>query len=310
MPCVDLVLNVDVFPRPNGSTGVQALSWQGGGKVASGMAAAARLGAQCAMLGGVGSDDYGRFCLRDFERHGIDISGMRVRQGETTSLSVILSDRGTNGRSILYRRGSAQSLSPAELEDEILRHSKWLFISHVTEASMAALARAKEAGAKVIVDGDTFSSELMAKMELIDVFIGSEFFYEVLYRDREYERNCREVCSLGPSITVFTLGDKGCVGFSREEGFCQIPAYQVPVQDTVGAGDVFHGAYTAALLRGLSPEESARLATAVSCIKCTRIGGRAGIPDWPTVQKYLRTGEIDYREIDERVRFYGEKLQL
>ena len=82
------------------------------------------------------------------------------------------------------------------------------------------------------------------------------------------------------------------------------------VQDTVGAGDVFHGAYAVGLLRGLSPKEAARLATGVSCIKCTRIGGRAGIPDWETVQKFLGTGEIDYTEIDQRVEFYGRKLQI
>lgn len=76
MPCVDLAVNVDVFPKPNEGTGINAMSWQGGGKVATGMVAAARLGAKCAMIGAVGSDDYGEFCLRDFERHGIDISGM------------------------------------------------------------------------------------------------------------------------------------------------------------------------------------------------------------------------------------------
>ena len=100
MPCVDLAVNVDVFPKPNGGTGINAMSWQGGGKVATGMVAAARLGAKCAMIGAVGSDDYGAFCLRDFERHGIDISGMKTRQGETTSLSIVLSDRETQGRSI------------------------------------------------------------------------------------------------------------------------------------------------------------------------------------------------------------------
>ena len=89
------------------------------------------------------------------------------------------------------------------------------------------------------------------------------------------------------------------------------PAFPVKEKvDTVGAGDVFHGAYVVGLLRGLSPKEAARLATGVSCIKCTRIGGRAGIPDWDTVQKYLQTGEIDYTEIDQRVEFYGRKLQL
>ena len=51
MPCVDLAVNVDVFPKPNGGAGINALSWQGGGKVASGLTAAARLGAKCAILG-------------------------------------------------------------------------------------------------------------------------------------------------------------------------------------------------------------------------------------------------------------------
>ncbi len=53
MPCVDLAVNVDVFPKPNGGTGINAMSWQGGGKVATGMVAAARLGAKCAMIGAV-----------------------------------------------------------------------------------------------------------------------------------------------------------------------------------------------------------------------------------------------------------------
>ena len=82
------------------------------------------------------------------------------------------------------------------------------------------------------------------------------------------------------------------------------------MQDTVGAGDVFHGAYLTGLLRGYDALEAARLATAVSCIKCTRIGGRAGIPDLKTAEVFLRTGKIDYREIDERVDFYGRRLQV
>ena len=110
---------------------------------------------------------------------------------------------------------------------------------------------------------------------------------------------------MGPSIVVFTLGAKGCVGYSKEEGFFELPSFDVVVQDTVGAGDVFHGAYVVGLLRGYSAKEAARLATAVSCIKCTRIGSRAGIPDWDTVQKYLKTGEIDYTELTNAWRSMG-----
>ena len=295
MPCVDLAVNVDVFPKPNGGTGINAMSWQGGGKVATGMVAAARLGAKCAMIGAVGSDDYGAFCLRDFERHGIDISGMKTRQGETTSLSIVLSDRETQGRSIVYRSGTANPPTLEEIEERILTGCQWFFISHATHVAMESAKRAKKAGAKII-----------------DVFIASEFFYKVLFRGKEeaFEANCREVQKMGPSIVVFTLGAKGCIGYSEEDGFFQMPSFAVDVQDTVGAGDVFHGAYTVGLLRGLSSKEAARLATGVSCIKCTRIGGRAGIPDWNTVQRFLRTGEIDYTEIDQRVEFYRRKLQI
>lgn len=66
-PCVDLAVNVRCFPKPNGAERIQNLSWQGGGKVASGMVAAARLGLCCvakvfgvdveAELGHVGNGD-------------------------------------------------------------------------------------------------------------------------------------------------------------------------------------------------------------------------------------------------------------
>ena len=115
----------------------------------------------------------------------------------------------------------------------------------------------------------------------------------------------------GEERPVLTFGlEQGDVRAANLAWNRGLPSFDVVVQDTVGAGDVFHGAYVVGLLRGYSAKEAARLATAVSCIKCTRIGGRAGIPDWDTVQKYLKTGEIDYTEIDERVAFYGRKLQL
>ena len=122
------------------------------------------------------------------------------------------------------------------------------------------------------------------------------------------EEECREIFASGPKIVVFTFGEKGCVGYSKE-GFFVLPAFSVDVVDTVGAGDVFHGAFLAQLLKGQSVMECARAASAVSAIKCTRIGGRAGIPNSETLQKFLDTGEIEYTEIDERVNFYRRGLE-
>ena len=53
-PCMDLNANLDALPQRNGGARLNDLSWQGGGKVASGMVACARRGAKCAMMGAVG----------------------------------------------------------------------------------------------------------------------------------------------------------------------------------------------------------------------------------------------------------------
>ena len=68
-------------------------------------------------------------------------------------------------------------------------------------------------------------------------------------------------------------------------------------------------AFLAALLKGKSHRECARYASAASAIKCTRIGGRAGIPDEAVLERFLETGEIDYEEIDRRVEYYRRALE-
>ena len=66
-----------------------------------------------------------------------------------------------------------------------------------------------------------------------------------------------------------------------------VPAFDVEVVDTLGAGDVFHGAFAAGLMEGATPEAALRFASAAAAIKCTRRGGRAGIPDREEVVGFL-----------------------
>lgn len=309
MPCIDLALSVDNFPKPNGGAKVNTASWQGGGKVATGMVAAARLGAHCAIMGAVGEDNYGTFCVEDFKAHGIDVSGLQVQKGKTTSLSIVISDKETKGRSIVYNTGSASLPRVEELDEEIITGCEYFFVAHLSPTVVEAAKKAKAAGAKIFIDADNYNEELMENIGLIDIFVGSEFVYDALFPgDADYEKNCQKVREMGPKVVVFTLGGKGCVGLS-DEGFFEMPTFDVPVIDTVGAGDVFHGAFLAGLLQSWSVKEICRFGNAVSSIKVTRQGGRAGIPDMKTALHFMETGEIDYTEIDKRVAFYGRSMQ-
>jgi sulfofructose kinase len=308
-PCVDLALNLDKFPGPNDSEKVQDYSWQGGGKVATGMIAAARLGAKGAIIGQVGDDKYGRFCVDDFKSHHIDTAYLLERNGKTTNFDIVVSNKKTMERCILYHPGNAEPMSVDELPLSYLKNTKYFYISRVDDITSYASKTAREGGAQVVIDADSFSEELNNFLGNIDVLIGSEFAYEGFFKGKgDLEENCSLLRQQGPKIVIFTFGEKGCVGLD-DDGYFELPSYLVKAVDTVGAGDVFHGAFIAGLLHGMNTRDSARFASAVSAIKCTKIGGRAGIPDFDMTIKFMEKGKIDERGLEERVRYYQKRIE-
>ena len=158
------------------------------------------------------------------------------------------------------------------------------------------------------MDADNYQEGIVKLLPLLDVFIASEFFYRDMFGELDYEAGCRRLMTAGPSTVIVTLGSRGSVGLPEQDGFFKTESFQVPVRDTTGAGDVFHGAYIVGLLEGMNAPECARFASAVSAIKCTCFGGRTGIPDRKTVAEFLETGVIDDTQAQERLAYYRNNL--
>ena len=304
IPCIDFLAHIERLPAPNQSTRLLEYSWQGGGKVPTAMIALARLGAEVGFIGVIGDCTWGRFCLDDFHRHGVDTSHIIVDKGKTTSFSLVLSDKTTEGRNIIYHPGSARQLLEADLPKAYICSGQYLHLSDASPASLQAATWAQEEGVRVVFDADSYSKSIENMLPLIDIFIASEFYYRAVAVGNDHETTCLSYLRQGCEVVVFTLGANGCIG-ADAKGFFRVPGLGVDVQDTTGAGDVFHGAFIYGLLQGWDTRQVAQFANAVAAIKCTRIGGRAGIPDLKTVVHFLETGVIDYSEIDQRVKFYG-----
>ena len=83
-----------------------------------------------------------------------------------------------------------------------------------------------------------------------------------------------------------TCGERG-VYIITDQGTDFIPAFEVAVVDTTGAGDVFHGAFLFSLWKGYGLREAVVFSSAVAALKCTKIGGQAGIPDFPQTREFL-----------------------
>jgi sulfofructose kinase len=94
----------------------------------------------------------------------------------------------------------------------------------------------------------------------------------------------------GATLAAVTHGERGVVFCIR--GRCgHLAAVPVKAVETLGAGDVFHGAYSLALAEGASLEAALRFAAAAAALKCSRSGGRAGLPRRAEVDALARTRE-------------------
>lgn len=314
-PCVDFTVDLNQIPERNRGCLLNGIGWQGGGKVSTGMVAAARLGANCAIAGKVGDDLYGRFCREDFIRHGINVDQMNLTPGCTTDLGVVLSERSSSTRTILYRYGSAPSLQEEDVDWSGLKESRFLFVAQTTGISGVAMDYAKKWNIPIFIDADTYTESMEQRIGDITYFVASEFVFNAMFPGHgdkpleDMEPECREILNLGPEVAVFTFGSRGCVGCSKQEGFFSLPAFFVEARDTVGAGDVFHGAFLAMLLKGKSIRECARYASGTSAIKCTFPGGRAGIPTEEILEKFLQTGVIDNTELSLRAKYYERGIE-
>jgi sugar/nucleoside kinase (ribokinase family) len=69
-------------------------------------------------------------------------------------------------------------------------------------------------------------------------------------------------------------------------------AFAVEAVDTTGCGDIWHGAYAAALARGLALPQRVRFASAAASIKATRRGAQAGAPTLEEVGQFLRERDV------------------
>lgn len=302
--CLDYIVEINRIPGVDGMEDMIQDSWQGGGMVPTALAALGRLGARAGIIGITGNDLYGRYCEKDLIRNHVDTSNLIFDQDGTTDFCIALAERKTKGRSFITRWGTRRALRREDIPVEAVKQAKYLHLcGTMNEINIHAAEIAHRYGTRVVLDADPYAEETAENLDKIDILIASQNFYRTMFQNEDYEENCRSILARGVSDVVFTLGDRGCVGIHEGEYF-QVPAYTVNVVDTTGAGDVFHGAYIYGLLKHWKGCEIARFASAVSAIKCTRIGGRSGIPDLKTVTEFLETGAIDYTEIDRRVELY------
>lgn len=266
---------------------LEEFSRQGGGPAATATVTAARLGAMTAFVGQIGDDDLGEFMIHELGREGVDTSHIIRCEGASSQFSFIMVDRASGKRTILWTRSNVPSLEPSQLDRDFITSCKVLHLDrHEIPAGIQAAKWVREAGGVVSLDTGTFTPEVEELLPLVDVLIASYGFA----LDATNEANPADAARtlLGDRrIAGVTWGENGSWFTTSDGDEFHMPAFEVDVVDTTGAGDVFHGAFAFGLAKGWDARCCARFATAVAALKCTKLGGRAGIPSLEQVERFI-----------------------
>ena len=293
MATVDILVRTHQMPTFERGAHLDALAVEGGGPVATALAAAARLGARVGFVGTRGCDRLSEIKMQTLAEFGIDASRVVLRQAPEDQVVLVCVNAGS-GERIFSGLGMGHNgqLLPEELDQRYLTAADFLHLDGFHgQAALQAARWMRAAGKQVMLDGSAtngpISEGMRALVREVDVLICGSGFGPALTGESDLWQAGQAVLAMGPQIVVQTEGSQGSYTVTRTERF-HTPAFEGSVVDTTGAGDVFHGAYLVGLLRGWNAYDCALFSTAVSALKCTQLSGRSGIPTFAAARTFLQ----------------------
>lgn len=261
----------------------------GGGPVPTALIALSRLHMRTHVISAVGSDGYGQRIIDDLQRAGVDTS-IHMQQGGRSHVAFALVEP-HNGRRTIWWHNDPDVFGAVSLNREQILSARALLIdTHLPHVTHTAAQWMHEAGKPVIIDAERFKPHTVELLPFCSGIVVSERFgrestgeedpalaAQALF-ERYHDNN---------PIVVVTAGEHGSWCVSREGAF-HTPAFSVEVQDTTGAGDVFHGGFLYGLLHEWPLRKTVRFASAVAACKCRGIGGRGALPTLDDIRQLMK----------------------
>ncbi len=289
---VDDILYVASYPPADAKARVLRRKRECGGLTGTALVAAARLGAKCAYAGVLGTDELSRFAIDSLAREGIDLDHLTRRADARPIHSTIVVDEQTQTRNIFFDLHDVFGPDDSNPAIELIQSAQVLYIDMLSTAGMLRAARiARKAGRAVVADFESDEApEFAALLAEVDHLILSQEFAARITGKTDPGEAAAALWTDRRQVVIVTGGAAGCWYLTSDTPAPprHQPAFRVETVDTTGCGDVFHGAYAAALVHGLDVVGRIRFASAAAALKATQRGGQSGIPTRDRVESFLK----------------------
>lgn len=284
---LDYLCLIDKYPKLDEKTVLSDFTKQGGGPVPTALVTLARLGAQTAYIGKAGADIEGDFVQQELASEGVNIDFLVREDGSETPNAFIWIDRDSGKRGVVLNRTRITEVARNEIPVERLDAKVWLIDGWEVGGTLRIAKEAKRRGQIVVADFGSLRENIEKMLPLVNYPVVSENFVHQFFGKIEVADASQRLLRYGARAVVVTCGNKGSIATNATGTFLQ-PAFKVPVVDTTGAGDVFHGAFVFGILQDWPLPQTLRFASAVAALKCTGFGGRTAIPTLDATNKFLR----------------------
>ncbi|KOS30502.1 ribokinase [Bacillus anthracis] len=249
-----------------------------GGKGANQAVAAARLGANVAMVGAVGDDNYGTVVKRNLENERVFIDYVvPVTDAATGIAHIVLAEE---DNSIVVVQGAN-----ALVNESVVNRSKDLLIK--ADMVVLQLEIPLETVKYVLAICQEHKIPVMLNPAPAQVKLSEDILEKATYITPN-EHECRivlddftspieDLLAKYPNKLLMTEGSNG-VRFHNGTEIVHVPSIAVDVVDTTGAGDTFNGALAVALSEGETLQKAIRFANIAGGLSVTKLGAQGGMP--------------------------------
>jgi len=309
---LDVVQEVDAVPAPNEKAVARSLTLTFGGPAANAAATAVALGARTRLVTAIGSGPVADLVLAELADAGVEVVDLAHGTGAAPAVSTVLVTASTGERAVVSvnaTRAGELAAVPRDVLDDV---DVVLVDGHHLETAIEISRAARVAGVLVVLDGGSWKPGMERLLALVDQAIVSADFRvpvgvvpaDVPASDIpvigvpaadvasgttvDGERLLRQVAAFGPRVVARSDG-AGPILVLDSRTSAEVRSVTVAadlsrsVVDTVGAGDVLHGAYAAFLAGGLVASDPVDLLDRAARVASESIhfrGARGWVPGY------------------------------
>ncbi|MEA2836920.1 MAG: sulfofructose kinase [Bradyrhizobium sp.] len=290
MPVRDLTFRIQELPERGLKVNASHFDEIAGGNALNAAIGIVRLGGRASICGPMGDsrETSAKYIFDKLAHEGIDTRHLVHMPGLVTPISSIMIDPSGERTIVTFRDPELWKVHLPDADTLLRDCDAILTENRCAEFCTDLCGEARRRGIPVVVDVDramslregllTASSHLIFSSEALQATAGVADDAVAL----------RKIAKLTPSFLAGTRGPRGTIWLDERQEFKETPAFPVHTVDTLGAGDIFHGAFALAITERQAVPDALCFASAAAALKCTRFGGAFACPQRPEVEALLR----------------------